>query len=103
MYEHDLHDRERRREAREADRARGSRRFAVLPWRRDDVYRGRDVVRWFRARPTAEAFAQGLPGGGRGVVVREWTSLRDPDDEAVARTSAQLEAEIAAAMRAYGY
>ncbi len=78
-----------------AKKARGSRVFAVLPWREDARYDGVDVIRWFRARPTAEKFADGLNDNqGRGLVVREWTWIHNPDVEPAQKTSAQLEREI---------
>ncbi|HWW76133.1 MAG TPA: hypothetical protein VNZ44_12085 [Pyrinomonadaceae bacterium] len=77
-----------------ADKARGSRMYAMLPWRADGRYNGRDVARWFRTEKLAEKHALGLDGG-RGVVVRKWSSLNDPDASPVAKSAAQLDAEIA--------
>ncbi len=78
-----------------AKKARGSRVFAVLPWREDARYDGADVVRWFRSRPTAEKFAIGLnENQGRGLVVREWTQIHNPDAEPIQKTSSQLQREI---------
>lgn len=100
MHEANLRKKELAQAAKEADRARGSRMFAVLPWLQNGMYHGRDVIRWFKTESAAEKFGGGIHGG-RGVVVRRWTSLIDPDAPAAAKTPAELEAEIAAAIRAY--
>lgn len=89
--------------AKKAERkARGSRVYAVLPWRSDARYAGRDVIRWFRAESYASKFALGMSGGS-GVVVRRWDQLNDPDvaagerdlsDVTEAKTTAQIRREI---------
>ncbi len=99
MYEADKADKARAAADKLAKKARGSRVFAVLPWREDARYDGADVVRWFRSRTTAEKFALSLnENRGRGLVVREWTWIHNPDAEPAQKTSAQLEHEIEDAM-----
>ena len=106
MHEADLADKARAEADKLAKKARGSRVFAVLPWRQDARYDGADVIRWFRTRAPAEKFAEGLgDGGGRGVVVRDWTLIRNVDAASTAteKTTAQLEREIREAAGGYGY
>ncbi len=104
MHEADLADKARVEADKLAKKARGARVFAVLPWRRDANYDGADVIRWFRTEASAEKFALGLgDGGGRGVVVREWTLIRNADAASTEKTTAQLEREIRQAAGGYGY
>ncbi len=85
-----------------ANKARGSRLYAVLPWRRDGHYDGANVIRWFRREADADKWALELGGhGGRGIAVRFWGALRNPDATPRERTPAELEREIIDAINAY--
>lgn len=90
---------ERARRDKEADRARGGRLFALLPWRADGVYRGADVARWFRTEGAASK--HGLShDGGRGVVVRKWSQLIDPDGAASQVTAADVRRDVSEILKA---
>jgi len=102
MREADERKQRHKEEARVALRARGSRVYAVLPWRSDARYDGADVIRWFRHKPRAESFAMTFQGGrGQGLVVRNWTLIQNSDAEARAKTPAELERDIAQAIASY--
>lgn len=78
MLEADAIAKERAAQAKLALKARGSRVYAVLPWRGDARYVGADAIKWFRLRGAAENFSIGIDGG-RGLVVRRWDEISDPD------------------------
>ena len=102
----DVHRREQElaAEAKAARKARGNRLYAVLVWRADGRYDGADVLRWFRREADAEKCAAALGGrGGRGVVVRDWMLLKDPDAPTRERQAAELDREIEAAIASYSW
>lgn len=95
---------EREAEAKAARKTRGSRVFAVLPWQGDGRYDAADALAWFRTEKAAEKYAIDFRGlGGRGLVVREWTYLRNADAPLRERTAAELDREIAEMLRRAGY
>jgi len=103
MPEADAVAKERAAKAKAEQKARGSRVYAVLPWRGDARYHGSDVLKWYRLEGAAENFALGIEGG-RGLVVRRWDQINDPDVQmkhevaSSPKSNAQIKREINEAM-----
>lgn len=100
MVESIARDKEREIERKAAEKARGAKVFAVLPWRGDARYDGADVIRWFRREHDAGKFAERI-NGGNGIAVRHWTMLHHPDAEAPQKSDAEIAREVEAAAARY--
>ncbi len=101
MLEADAARAAREAEIKAARKARGSRVFAVLPWR-SGRYHGGDVIKWHRTRSAAEKHGESI-NGGQGIVVKEWFDIVDPDVVKTVKSAAQLDAEIDAALDDVGH
>jgi len=88
-----------RREAEKLERekaerkARGNRVYAVLAWRPDARYSGKDVWRWFKRKADADKWALGF-NQGQGVAVRDYTWLLDADADWIPERAARLVEEF---------
>lgn len=92
-------DKEREAERKAERKARGSRVYAVLPWRGDGRYDGADVIKWFRYESAADEFAEGI-NGGSGVAVRDYTMIHNNNAEPREMSRDQVDKIVAeAAMR----
>lgn len=93
MLEHAQHEIERKEREKVERKARGNRLYAVLAWRPDGRYSGKDVWRWFKRQADAEKWAGGI-NQGHGVVVREYTALNDANAEWIPERAAKLVADF---------
>lgn len=91
--EHSQLEAERKERGKAERKARGNRLYAVLAWRPDARYSGKDVWRWFKRKADAEKWARGF-NQGQGVVVREYTSLNDANAEWIPERAAKLVADF---------
>lgn len=96
MLEHSQHEAERKAREKTERTARGNRLYAVLAWRPDGRYSGKDVWRWFKREADAERWARGI-NQGHGVAVREYTALNDANAEWIPERAARLVADFAGA------
>jgi len=93
MLEHSRHEAERKEREKAERKARGNRLYAVLAWRPDARYSGKDVWRWFKRKADADKWALGF-NQGQGVAVRDYTALHDANAEWIPERAARLVADF---------